>query len=149
MIAAHDQPARRHAGGGEQGLDFPQRVRGRARVGRVDRYIGIDRAGSFMEPGLRQSHHIGALGSGKAAARMADEDDDRLIGFLDGDRMALAIIVGNARRHRLVGMRAGAERHGETDKRSGDAQRAGDATRDCDRAGIWAVIVLSSSRLSR
>jgi hypothetical protein len=58
---------------------------------------------------------------------MTDKDDDRMIGFPYGDRVALAVIVGNARRHRVIGMRAGSERHGEADKRSGDAQRAGDA----------------------
>jgi hypothetical protein len=38
--------------------------------------------------------------------------------------VALAIIVGNARRHRVIGVRAGSERHGEADKRAGDAERA-------------------------
>ena len=143
---AHDESARRYAGGREQGLDFPYRVRGRARVGRADRDVGIDRAGAFTEPGLRQPHHVGALGGGKAAARMTDEDDDRLIGFLDGDRVALAIIVGNARRHRVVGMGAGSKRHGETDKRSRPRRQG--ALRLRSRV-IWAVIVLSSSRLNR
>jgi hypothetical protein len=43
--------------------------------------------------------------------------------------VALAIIVGNARRHRVIGVRAGSERHGEADKRAGGAERAGDAER--------------------
>ena len=38
--------------------------------------------------------------------------------------MALAIIVGNARRDRFVGVRAGAERDGKTDKRARDTEGA-------------------------
>jgi hypothetical protein len=53
---------------------------------------------------------------------MTDENHDRLVGFLNGDRMALAIIVGNARRQLLVGMLASPERDGKADKRSRDEE---------------------------
>src|SRR3981189_460226 len=52
---------------------------------------------------------------------MTDEDDDRAVGFLNSDRMTLAIIVGNARRHDFVSMRASAQHDCKTDKRSRDA----------------------------
>src|ERR1700738_4273881 len=53
---------------------------------------------------------------------MTDENHDRLVGFLNGDRVALAIIVGNARRQLFVGMLASSERDGKTDKRSRDEE---------------------------
>ena len=57
-------------------------------------------------PSLTQSAakpiDVVALRGGQAAARVADEDHDRAIGFLHRDRMTLAIIVGNARRHDLA-----------------------------------------------
>ena len=55
------------------------------------------RAGALLQPGLRHAHHVGALGSGKAAAAVADENHDGAIGLLDRDRMTQAIIVGDAR----------------------------------------------------
>ena len=145
MVVADSDAARRHAGRREQCLDFPEGIRGRPRVGRVDRHIGDDRAGSFMEPGLRQPHHVGALRGGQAAARVTDENHDRAVGFLDRDRMTQPIVVGNARcRRDFVGMRAGAERDGETDKRSGDAESALAIGRV-----FWLSSFSSSSRLSR
>ena len=46
----------------------------------------------------RRPDHVGALRGGQAAAPVADEDDDRAVGLLDRDRMALAIIVREAAR---------------------------------------------------
>ena len=78
-----------------------------------------------MEPGLRQSHHVGALLGGQAPARVTDENHDRTVGLLDRDRMPQPVIVRNARRRRhFVGMGARAESDGETDKRPGDAESA-------------------------
>ena len=54
---------------------------------------------------------------------MTDEDDDRAIPFVNGDRMTLAIIDWNARRHDLVvGQRARRERGRKPDKRAQQAQ---------------------------
>jgi hypothetical protein len=119
MVVADDEAARRHAGRREQCLDFVDRIRGRPCVGRADRHIGGNRAGSFLKPELRQSHHVGALRTGKTTTCMADEDNDGPVGFLNRDRMTQAIVVGNAcRRRHIVGMRAGAEHDGNTNKRS-------------------------------
>ena len=55
---------------------------------------------------------------GKTAAAVTDEDHDRLVGFLHRDRMAQAIIVGDAGgRHLVAGVRAGAERDGKAEQR--------------------------------
>ena len=54
---------------------------------------------------------VGALLGGKTAAGVTDEDHDRVVGFLDRDRVPQAVIVGDAcRRHDFIGMGAGAER---------------------------------------
>ncbi len=119
MIAADNNPAWRHPGRREQRLNFPERIRGGPRVRCVDRHIGIDGAGSFPQPDLRQPDHVGALRSGKATTRVADEDDNRPVGFLNGDRMTLTIIVRVTRdRHGFLGMRAGSQRDCKTNKRS-------------------------------
>jgi hypothetical protein len=74
---------------------------------------------------VRQPDHVGALRGGKPAPRLPDEDYDRAVGFLDGDRMALAIIVGKGFRHSdVAGVLAGAQHDGQTDKRSRQAERA-------------------------
>ena len=50
-------------GQGRGGLSASQRadVAGLARVGRIDRHIGHDRAGSFPHPTAREPRDIGAL----------------------------------------------------------------------------------------
>ena len=132
MIAAGNDSARRHAGGRERRLNFPERIRGRPRVRRADRHVDDDRAGALAQPGLRQPHHIGALRSGETAARLADEDDDRAVGFLDGDRMALAVVVGKRRRDDLrVGVLAGPQHDGKADERSRQAEGAAAIERAC------------------
>src|SRR5438105_4780314 len=55
---------------------------------------------------------------------MADENDDRPVGFVNSDRMTLPIIVRNTRRHLILGMPASSEHDGKADKRSRDAERA-------------------------
>jgi hypothetical protein len=68
-------------------------------------------------PGLRQIHHVGALLGREAATGLSDEDDDGVIGFLDGDRVALPVIVGDRRGHRdLIVVHAGAERKADADQ---------------------------------
>ena len=119
----------------QQRLNFPERIRGSRGVGGIDRHVGDDRAGSFVEPDLRQPHHVGALRSGKTAARMTDEDHDGSVGFLDHDRMPQAVIVRNARRHFLV-VRASAEHDGETGEHSSHTEERLRST------GIMAVIVV-------
>ena len=72
-----------------------------------------------------QPDHVGALRGGKSAPRLPDEDHDRAVGFLDGDRMALAIIVGKALGHGdVAGVPAGTQHDGQTDKRSRQAESA-------------------------
>jgi len=61
--------------------------------------MGQNRTGCFANPYLRQSHDVGALWNGQAAACVTDENHDGAVGFLDRDRMTQAVIVGNARRH--------------------------------------------------
>ena len=67
-----------------------------------------------------------ALRSGKAAARIADENIDRTVGFLNRDRMTQAIIVGRdgAYRRHFVGGGAGAECNRKTDQRNPQAEGA-------------------------
>ncbi len=74
---------------------------------------------------MRQAEHVAALRSGQTAARLADEDDDRAVGFLNGDRMTQAIVGGIALGNELrLGMLAGAQHHGKTGKRSRHAEGA-------------------------
>src|SRR3954470_4167041 len=54
---------------------------------------------------------------------MADENDDRAVGFVNSDGMTLAIIVGNTRRHFILGMPASSKHDCKADKRSRDAER--------------------------
>ena len=82
MIVTQRDGAGGHAARRQYRLDFPERSCCSARVRRVDRNIGDNRAGAFADPGLRQSRDVGALRSGQAAACMADEDDDRAVGFV-------------------------------------------------------------------
>jgi hypothetical protein len=104
--------------GGTPRLDFPHRIRSHACVGGADRDVRVDRAGCLVQPGLRQAHHVGALFGGKPATPLADKDHDGLIGFLDGDGVTQAIIIGNACRHHFfTGTQAAAERDGDTDQR--------------------------------
>ncbi len=77
----------RHTTRDQECLDFAECVCGRSRVGSVDRYVGGDRARGLVSPDLRQPYHVGALFGGKTAARMTDEDHDRLVGLLYRDRM--------------------------------------------------------------
>src|SRR5258707_10080571 len=55
---------------------------------------------------------------------MTDENDDGLVGFLNGNGMTQAIIVGNARGKSLLGMRTSSQHDGKTDKRCRDAEDA-------------------------
>ena len=73
----------------------------------------------------RQPDDVGALRGGKAAARWPTKMTIDWLASCDRDRMAQAIIVGNARgRDLLIGMRAGAQRDGKADERAGDAEGA-------------------------
>ena len=85
--------ARRHAGGREHRLDLAQRILRGARVRRADRHVDDDGAGALAQPVLRHAHDVGALAGGHAAAAVADEHHDRVVGLLHRDRMAQAIIV--------------------------------------------------------
>ena len=115
-------------------LDFAEGIRGRARIGRVDRHVGGDRAGAFVQPGLRQPHHVGALRGGKAAAALADEDHDRLVGFLrsrsdgaaDNRPGMLAVVTASS-----VCVQAPSATR-EADQRPGRCGRRG-----CDRRVFW------------
>src|SRR6202044_2186311 len=61
----------------------------------------------------------------QTTASLADKDHDGAIGFLNRNRMPETIVVRNARRRRyLIGMRAGAERGCEAEKRPRDAEDA-------------------------
>ena len=76
MVVMQRNSAWRHAACRKQRLNFPECSRRSPCVRRVDRHIGHDRTGSFANPCLCQSHDVGALWSGQAAARMTDENDD-------------------------------------------------------------------------
>jgi hypothetical protein len=118
MIVAHHHSVRRHAAGRQQRANLAEGIRGRARVGGVDRNVRVDGAGSLVTPGLGKIEHVGALLCGEPAAPLPDEDDDRGFGLLDGDRMALAVIGGNGQRRRhLLVMHAGAKRQANADQR--------------------------------
>ena len=55
---------------------------------------------------------------------MTDENHDRSVGFGDGDRMPLAIVVGKACGHFLACQRAGPEHRREAGEGADKAQRA-------------------------
>ena len=48
MIVVDGDAARRHACRRKQGLGFPERLGGRARIGSADGHVGDDRAGAFL-----------------------------------------------------------------------------------------------------
>jgi hypothetical protein len=55
---------------------------------------------------------------------MTDEYNDRAIGFLHGDRMPEAVIVGHARGHDLRSLLARAQRRRKANERTKQAQGA-------------------------
>jgi hypothetical protein len=74
---------------------------------------------------LRHAHHVNALFGGQSTAAAPDEHHDGLIGFLDRDRMAQAIISRDViYRDLTVVMDAGAERDGDADERSRQTKAA-------------------------
>jgi hypothetical protein len=91
-------------------------------LGVSGRYVDIDRARAFMHPGRSQAHNVGALGCRQAAPRMADEDDDGAVLFLDRDRVALLVVVGNGSGDCFIGMGAGAKCDCNADERAADAE---------------------------
>ena len=111
LIVAHDDAARRHAGGREHRLDLAHRVRGRTRVRRAGRHVDDDGAGAFAQPGRGDAH---ARRRAAAAVRppraWPTKTTIERFGFLDRDRMALAIVVGDGGRDRFVVCCAAAER---------------------------------------
>ena len=125
MIGPHRDRARRHAGDAERRLDLAHGIGGGPRIRGVDRHVDIDHAGAGLHPGLRHAHHVGALLGGQPAAAASDEHDDGLIGFLDRDRMAQAIVFGNAHDDfAIVVVDAGTECDGNTDQRPRHAEAA-------------------------
>lgn len=122
LIRANADAARRNASRCQHRLNLTHRIRHRTRIGRARRYVDMDGAGAFVQPGRRHAHHIGALGGGQPAAGVADEDDDRAVLLLDRDRVTLLVVVGN-RGGDLV-MLTTAERDGDTDERATDGASA-------------------------
>ena len=126
VIVADDDPARRHAGRRRAVPEFPgTNPRPPAHCGVSTGTIGDDRAGALAQPDLRQPDHVGALRSGKTAARLADENR-RASGRLPGSRSDDA---GDNRQEcsrvtDFVGVRAGSQRDCKTDKRSRQAEGA-------------------------
>ena len=91
-IGAHVDGVARHAGGGENRMDFAHRIGGGA-VGRpAVRHVDDDAAGGFAPPQLREGQHVGALARRQPAAIAAEEDFDGALAFLQRDRMAFAIV---------------------------------------------------------
>src|SRR5262249_38738004 len=99
------------------GARLAERIPRRPRVVRSGRNIYDDSPARLVLPGMRKGNDIVALRRREAASGPTDEQLDRALPVLDGDRMALAVVVrpgtdnsGNL----LVGL-AGGESHGSGD----------------------------------
>ena len=77
-------------------MDLMQGVRCGILIGGPDRHRDDDAAGGIPLPCLRKGQHIRALVGLQSATAIADKQLDRAVAFLDLNRMALAIVVGNA-----------------------------------------------------
>ena len=119
MIALHIDAVRGNAAGFQHRTNFTHgRCRG-AGIRRVDRHLGEHRAGTFPDPHMGQSHHIVALRGRETAAGVTDEDDDRVIAFLDPDRVTQAVIVRHAAGDDGVGRLAAGAQH---DRQPGEGE---------------------------
>ena len=135
--------ARGHAARHQHRLDFPERRRGRARVRRIDRDIGDDRAGAFAHPGLRQSHDVGALRR-RRGRRGHDRRTPRSSGWLRSPRSDDAGGNRRARWRSRLPWSAVCRRRARPKGRAGRQAARKVLTR---WSGVLVVIVLSSSPL--
>ena len=147
-VGPHLDALRRNAERREHAADFAHRIGGGDLVAGRGRHLDQDAAGRLAPPGAGERRDVGALRRRQAAALAADEQLDRAYAFLDGDRMAQAVVVGETAGDRRRGVAAG--------ERGGASQRRDDARRRCGRRairrrilGVSTSIVSSRRRVNR
>ena len=119
MIVMQHDGARGHSAHHQHLPDILERGGGSPGVRCIDRHFGDDGASAFANPVVGQSRHVRTLRQRQAGARVADEHDDRAVGFRDGDRVTQAIVVGHAAGDdRLRRRAAGTEQSGKADERA-------------------------------
>jgi hypothetical protein len=94
------------------------------RIAGAGRYFEDDAAGRLAPPGMRERGDVGTLCRVEAAAVCADQQFDVALAFLDGDRVALAVVeVRGIGSSDLARLHAAAEQQRAADDR-GQGQRA-------------------------
>jgi hypothetical protein len=108
----------RHARGGEHRADLAGDACAGALVRHADRHLDDDAAGRFAPPARCDRADLGALRSGEAGARIADEDGQGLRLLAHRDRVTQTVIMRNAAGDLRLGRGLAAHHQGgEADER--------------------------------
>ena len=132
IVRPHADAAVGHAGLHDDRERFFQGIIGGAVVGAADRPVDGDAAGGVTLPVLGEGEDFSALHRRKAAAAGADEQHQRLLAFLQRDRVALAVGPRNAAGGvlRRRGVAAGQRRGQARDQQAAGAEDGAATARD-------------------